>query len=462
TLLRITPEPVGTNCAAGGQRIDAGVDINRSTVLDTAEISHTAYVCNAAPPKSWAAATLIESDNGIAIDPQIAVDPNGNAVAVWRQLDGAVFNIWANRFTPSGGWGTVELIETDNAGNASSPQVAIDANGNAVAVWRQTDGSLNNIWANRFSPNAGWGTAELIEVDNLGSAFAPQVTMNATGQAVAVWFQSDGVRQNIWANHFTPLAGWGTAALIETDNTGDALSPQVSMDANGNAVAVWLQFQGGRADIRINQFAPTTGWGAAALLETDNTGTALNPQVSMNATGQAIAVWYQFDGIRFNILASTYAPGQGWSPPELIETNADQAAEPKVALAANGHAVVVWQQSEGVRDSIWANTFQVGLGWGTATLIETDNAGSALSPQVAINDSGQAVAVWHQFDGSRNSVRFNSYTPSLGWAEAAPIPAVGSEDAVNPQVAMDARGNALSVWQQSGFTTSNIFANRYR
>jgi hypothetical protein len=42
------------------------------------------------------------------------------------------------------------LIETDDAGSANSPQVAVDASGNAVAIWRQSDGARNNIWANHF------------------------------------------------------------------------------------------------------------------------------------------------------------------------------------------------------------------------------------------------------------------------------------------------------------------------
>jgi len=46
-------------------------------------------------------------------------------------------------------WGTAQKIETD-AGDAGSPQIAVDAGGNAIAVWHQSDGARDNIWANRF------------------------------------------------------------------------------------------------------------------------------------------------------------------------------------------------------------------------------------------------------------------------------------------------------------------------
>ena len=63
------------------------------------------------------------------------------------------------------GWGTAQLIETD-AEIAAAPQVAVDGSGNAVAVWEQYDGTRYNIWSNRYVVGAGWGDAELIETDD--------------------------------------------------------------------------------------------------------------------------------------------------------------------------------------------------------------------------------------------------------------------------------------------------------
>jgi len=53
---------------------------------------------------------------------------------------------------------------------------------------------------------------------------------------------------------FTTRDGvWGTAALIETDNTGYAWDPQIAMDAGGNALAVWF-LDGTRDSIQANRF----------------------------------------------------------------------------------------------------------------------------------------------------------------------------------------------------------------
>ncbi|MAZ06230.1 MAG: hypothetical protein CME81_07485, partial [Halomonas sp.] len=68
-------------------------------------------------------------------------DLSGNALAA---------NVSWSFTTADGAWGSAALIETNNDGDADSPQIAIDSSGNALVVWRQYDGTRTNIWANRF------------------------------------------------------------------------------------------------------------------------------------------------------------------------------------------------------------------------------------------------------------------------------------------------------------------------
>ena len=421
--------------------------------------------------KAWGMATLIETDNaGGATQPQIAVDASGNALAVWSQLDDTRTNIWANRFTAAtNSWGTATLIETDNAGGAVNPQLAYDASGNALAVWTQSDGTRTNIWANRFTAaTSSWGTASLIETDNAENAFNPQIAFDGSGNALAVWNQSDGTRNNIWANRFAAAtSSWGTAALIETDNFGDALDPQIAFDASGNALTVWSQFDGTRYNIWANRFtAATSSWGTASLIETDNAGNAFSPQVTFDASGNALAVWSQSDGTRTNIWVNRFtAATSSWGTAALIETdNLGDAFAPQIVFDAGGNALAVWQQSDGTRPNIWANRFTAATSsWGSAALIETDNAGSARSPQLAYDTGGNALAVWHQFDGTRFNIWANRFTAATSsWGNAALIETDNAGGAFSPQIAFDASGNALAVCRQSDGTRLNIWANSFR
>ena len=92
--------------------------------------------------------------------------PNGNAIAVWLQNTGdtsqsglAQDRICANRYVAGTGWGTLQTIEPGadytTSENSDAPiGLAINANGNAVAVWSRCGpgGTIWNIWANIFKP----------------------------------------------------------------------------------------------------------------------------------------------------------------------------------------------------------------------------------------------------------------------------------------------------------------------
>ena len=529
-LLRTNLEPAGVNCASGGVRIQSGPDRNADDMLDDSEVRLTSYACNGTPgasagtgslapvgpsgapgtpgtlgssgpagttaaigtpgapgasgtigpagpagtpstsgvtgtvAKAWQTAQLIETDNlGTAVNPQIAFDASGNAIAVWQQSDGTRFNIWANRFTPAAGWGAASLIETDNLGGAFNPQIALDGSGNALAVWQQLDGRNNNIWANRFTPAGGWDTAALIETNDLGSASVPQIAIDASGNAIAVWKQFDGIRFNIWAHRFAPEVGWSTKAptLIETNNA-DASNPRIAFDGSGHAIAVWSQSDSTRSNIWANRYTPRFGWGTAARIETDNANTAENPQIAIDASGNAMAVWMKADGIRFNIWANRFTAADGWGSAALIEADAGSAGAPQIAMDASGNAIAVWQQLDSTRNNIWANRFTPAAGWGRAALIETDYAGTAVTPQIAFDAGGNAMAVWTQSDGTRNNIWVNRYTPAGGWGGAATIETDNVGNAFKPQIAVDGSGNALAVWQQLDSTRNNIWANRFR
>jgi len=192
-------------------------------------------------------------------------------------------------FTPSG------LFALATRHTATITTGVRDLAGNAM--------SENYAWSFAFRDGL-WGTAALIETDNTGDALYPQVAMDAGGNAIAVWMEDDGTRYHIWANRYMPGAGWGMAALIETNNAGDA-DPQVAMDASGNAIAVWYGGPG-YISIAANRYVAGKGWGTAALIETDNTGGASYPQVAMDASGNAIAVWQQSEGTRHNIWANRF------------------------------------------------------------------------------------------------------------------------------------------------------------
>ncbi len=402
----------------------------------------------------------IETGADLAYTPQVAVDSAGNAVVVWQQVDNnAWLNIWAARFdATTNRWGIPVRI-TDDTEDASDPQVVVDAAGYAIAVWQQYAGTKVSIWANRFVPGVGWGVPSTIETDDMEDAYEPQVAIDSAGNAIVVWHQNNGAESSIWVNRFevgtrSAPGGWGVAEII-----GSGTTPHVAVDSTGNGIAVWEQSDDIEDNISANRFiaGPGGGWGTATLIEM-NTGQTADPRVAIDSTGNAIVVWHQNDGTATNVWVNRFEIGTGsvpgeWRTAEMIGTG----TVPQVAIDSAGNAVAVWQQFDGTQTNIWANWFIVGLGggWGVAELIET-GTGQAADPKVGVDSSGNAIAIWQQYDGSQDNIWVNRFIAGIGggWGVAALIE-LGMEDAIDPQMGIHSAGDALAVWTQGG----NIWAD---
>ncbi len=76
------------------------------------------------------------------IESDVAVDREGNAVAVWEaDVDGNRVIQAAWRSNETGSWQTpVDLSET--AWQARDPKIKLDSRGDAVAVWKRTKAAL--------------------------------------------------------------------------------------------------------------------------------------------------------------------------------------------------------------------------------------------------------------------------------------------------------------------------------
>lgn len=408
---------------------------------------------------TWKAARLLETSNaGHAYATQISMNANGSAVVVWQQDDGARSNIWSSRFVPGSDWTPAELIENSvNSGEA--PDVAVDAEGNAIAVWAQFDG-LRRIWSNRYTPGAGWGAAQTLQPAGivLGNSLFPHVAVDGAGNAMAVWWAFDDsdlqiARTSIWSNRYTrsggwateelasaslfnsveaqvamdaggnaftvwnatastngmtggniytnratPATGWGAHERIDATATSGSRLPQIAVDGSGNAIAVWQRGQAGIASIWSARYETDGGWGLGQVIDADSTHSAFAPQIAVTPTGEAFAIWRQYDGTRENIWSNRYTRA-GWSGPELVETSSGNAGQAQIAVDPSGRALAVWQESDGAVGNIWSNRYLPGTGWGTPVLLETDNRGSANNPQIAMDASGSAIAVWYQSIG---------------------------------------------------------------
>jgi hypothetical protein len=256
--------------------------------------------------KTWAsffdgaefkAAFNLDSGNGDTFAPQIAMNSKGEAVAVWEKQLAGITRIETRSFA-NGGWFQFTETLSDTGTDANGPQIALGDDGQAVAVWAQKTGAVFSVFASRRDAANKWVTPDLLETDDAGTVFEPQITLDALGNATAVWEQlngpPEGLRRNVWANRLTG-GNWLGAQKLETDDAGDARSPQVGSDGSGNVIAVWHQFDGTRSNVFSARFDGVQ-WRSPELIEQDNAGSTSSAQIAMNPAGRALAVWQQRTG----------------------------------------------------------------------------------------------------------------------------------------------------------------------
>ena len=133
--------------------------------------------------------------------PSVAVDDTGDAVVVWVQGPPANAEINANQRSAGGGFGPpLTSVQTLSGAtlNASGPSAAMSPNGTAVVVWSSV-GPTTDVRYNERTPAGTWLPDAKVASKTGVTAFNPHLAMDAGGNAVAVWNATSGPTQFLQA-----------------------------------------------------------------------------------------------------------------------------------------------------------------------------------------------------------------------------------------------------------------------
>jgi hypothetical protein len=230
----------------------------------------------------------------------------------------------------------------------------------------------------------------------------------------------------------------------------------VASDAQGDAVAVWLQFEGAHARV-LAAYRPAGGSFGAPQTLSPAGYEAREPRVAMNASGEAVLVWSLGSGLSEEVQAATAAPGGTFGTPVDLTGLSSVASLPQIALDSHGDAIAVWEGWDGTNVRIEDATRPAGASFGAPQYLSPagDNAGT---PQVTFDAGGDALAAW-RFDGSPASTVQSAYRPAGGeFAATQTVSAPSSQPAQSPQVAFDGSGEGTVAWQQSDGSELSVYA----
>jgi hypothetical protein len=192
---------------------------------------------------SWGSYTVLSS-SGVSF-PQLSIDQSGNIVAIWVN-NGVIQS--ATKLL-NGSWPS--MPDTISDSGSDSPQAAIGGSGTIVAVWHGMADGIDAIYSASRDLAGNWSAGQTISRADINSVY-PQIALDADGNALAAWFiynLAGSVYSNVIVQTAAQSAGgsWSSPVNVSTPgirNPAD-LTARLAFDAEGNAIAVWtMSFDG--------------------------------------------------------------------------------------------------------------------------------------------------------------------------------------------------------------------------
>ena len=395
---------------------------------------------------AWLAPQDLSAAGQDAYDPQVAFDGQGNAIAVWSRFDGTNFIVQAAARAASGSFGAAQDVSAAGQ-KAGFPEVAVDGQGNAIAVWSRFDGTNFIVQAAARAAGGSFGAPQDLSAVGQKAGFS-QVAVDGQGNAIAVWSRFDGTNFIVQAAARAAGGGFGAPQDLSAAGQG-AFNPQVAFDGQGNAIAVWHRYDGTNTLVQAAACAAGGSFGSPQDLSAAGQNASF-PEVAVDGQGNAIAVWRRFDGTNFIVQAAARAAGGSFGSPQDLSAAGQKAGFPEVAVDGQGNAIAVWQRFDGTNFIVQAAARAAGGSFGAPQDLSAAGQ-TANDPQVAVDGQGNAIAVWSRSNGTNFIVQAAARAAGGSFGSPQDLSAAG-QDAHVPEAAVDGQGNAIAVWSRSNGT----------
>ena len=360
---------------------------------------------------AWSSPTTV-STTGSNNLPQISVNGSGLATAVWQHFESNDHTVQASYSVSGEKWSTPFTVST--TGSNDLPQVTVDGSGLATAVWVSRDANNNNTVQVSSSANGGtWSNPTPLAFTG-GTVPYPQIIVDGSGLATVVWQDSAGTLHSS-----SSLNGgtWSNPASVSSNEV--SYDAKITVDGSGRVTAIWTHLDASVKLIVGSSYLHSDGtWSVPVDLSAAGQN-ARTPQITADGSGLATAVWtYPDTANNLIVQASTSLNGGGWSSPVPVSTAGQDTANPQITVDGSGLATAIWEGFNGNNTVAQASTSLNGATWSSPVVVSTLGQ-DANDPQIAADKSGFATAAWLRPDGeSANTVQASFFDSR---APAAPV-----------------------------------------
>ncbi len=404
----------------------------------------------------------------IATNPKVTIDSNGNGVAHWMEYDGENTHSCASTLLLGNSWSIPQTLSSFKGKLADHiNMVAVDPLGNAVAVWQEQDDKFKKLikTSTLAFESLLWTASTDLSDRGTTSIKSAQLAVDFTGNNIfAAW--TDAIKGNIQLAPF--LGGNWSSPAINCPLSSNSSNAKIAVDRSGNAVAIWEESINGHifisgatlpvgTDTWIPFDEPISGPGASA------------PQVAMHSESWGVAIWISEAGTiqaailpvnkekkrRMPVLfprAGDTLIKDSSKPFDNLSAQGVIGKEPQIAIDLVGNIVAIWT---GITDagSIIQSAILPLKAENNKWLPRVNLSGekeNASSPKLAMDGFGNAIAVWQRTISDRETIvasaEFN--IASNQWLPSVDLSAAG-EKSMAPEVSVNPYGKVVVVWENS-------------
>jgi hypothetical protein len=283
----------------------------------------------------------------------------------------------------------------------------------------------------------------------------PQVGVDAAGNINVVWEDDTASNSYIFFSQSRDGGATFSPAKNLSSTLGSSWNPRIAVDGAGNINVVWIDNTSGNQDIF---FSRSTDGGMnfnGPINLSNGAATSSNPQIAVDANGGVNVVW-ENDDHTLGVMFIHSPDGSSFPNPAInLATNTTGSVSPAIAAGADGSVNVAWEDDFSSKAHIsFRRSTDNGQTFPSLPTAVSNSVGNSTSAQVAVDGSGNVTVVWVD-DGPGNFVimynRLSNGSTSFSGANTIS----GSGNASNPQVAVDAAGNVLVVWQANTVALPN-------
>jgi hypothetical protein len=338
-----------------------------------------------------------------------------------------------------------------SAPGVAGAKAALDADGNSIAVWSHYDGKRWRVQERRISATGSLGPVRAIS-GVADKPLWPQIASNPGGGAIVVWSRTRnraehprGFDSRIEVRRISESGLLGPVKAVSARGRR-AAGPRIASDASGDAIVAWQQRQQAILRIKARRISAKGFLGRVRTLSGARHKSE-GPAVASDARGDAVVTWSQPDDSDWRIRARRISARGHLSSVKTLSASGHGAGLAEVASDAGGEAVVLWSQfnSQVSNRSIKARRISAKGAVGRVMTLSSPND-YGLLPQVASDARGDTVVVW---EGDGAEARQISATGALGPTETLSSP---GQTGYSPQVGIDAAGNATALWYETHYS----------